>query len=79
MLLGATLEYITNENESPVFLKCSKLADESMMHSKSTCLGASLLQKKGCCKQPKWAGCLESMRTLYLSRGNTSNDLVNMF
>jgi hypothetical protein len=43
MLLGATLEYIRNEDKSPVFLKYSKLTDEPMMHSKSTRLGASLL------------------------------------
>ena len=35
MLLGATREYIRNADESPVFLKCMKLTDKPMMHSKS--------------------------------------------
>jgi hypothetical protein len=41
MLLGATGEYIRNTEKSPVFLKCSKLTDKLMMHSKSTCLSIS--------------------------------------
>ena len=41
MLLGATREYIRNEDESPVFLKYVTLTDKPKMHSNCKYLSTS--------------------------------------